>query len=567
MKTRIIQDEPDPEDEAARTTPKPTGPAQSPGASSARRTPPTSEPRRDHVKSVSPTRRYRRDSLGLLATAVALLASALPAVATAAPSRSAPIPRLSWQDCGDGFECATARVPLDYDRPDGRSIHLALIRLPATDPAHRIGSLFINPGGPGNSGVQFVREAARTDYPAGVRARFDIVGVDPRGVAGSTPVRCFANDAQREQFFADYNVLPIGQSELRAQVAKDADLAARCQARVGWLLPHLSTANVARDLDLLRQAVGDDELNYVGYSYGTYLGATYANLFPDKVRTLALDGNTIPSAYPDGPRRSVPFVRVHAHLAASETLDQFFDLCAQAGLQCPFADGAHPSIKFAVLAARLRAHPLALPDRSVIGYAELVDFTLQQLYRASDWLFAADTLQQLYVATTPGNRLTHNVATPAVTTPHPNTQEALFGSVCTDTHNPSRASTYAAVAARADRRAPYVGSFWTYLSLPCVVWAAHDHDRYSGPWHVRTARPALVLNNRWDPATGFRNAVRMTHLLTGSGLVIVEGWGHTVRDTHSDCADQILERYLVEGQLPAYGTTCAPGIVPFASTP
>src|SRR5207237_1121119 len=160
-----------------------------------------------------------------------------------------------------------------------------------------------------------------------------------------------------ERFFADYNVLPIGRSELRAQVAKDADLAARCQARVGWLLPHLSTANVARDLDLLRQAVGDDELNYVGYSYGTYLGATYANLFP-------------------------------------------------------------------------------LPAGLVFGYAEHVDFTPQQLYHASDWAVGADTLQQLYLATSPSNRSTPDISIPTVSPPRPNTQEALFGSVCSDSRNP-----------------------------------------------------------------------------------------------------------------------------------
>jgi len=221
---------------------------------------------------------------------------------------------------GDGFDCATARVPLDYDEPTGRAIELALIRLPATDRARRIGSLFVNPGGPGNSGVQFVREAARATYPAEVRARFDIVGFDPRGVAASTPVRCFANDSDRQQFFADYNVLPVTGTELAAQVDKAVDLARRCQARVGWLLPHLSTANVARDLDLLRKAVGDTRLSYIGYSYGTYLGATYANLFPNRVRALALDANSDPPAYATGPRLSVPFVRINAHIAASDTL-------------------------------------------------------------------------------------------------------------------------------------------------------------------------------------------------------------------------------------------------------
>ena len=502
--------------------------------------------------------------VGVLATTSALCALAVPAAAPSSGT-SLTVPRLAWQDCGDGFDCATARVPLDYDEPTGRAIELALIRLPATDQVHRIGSLFVNPGGPGNSGVQFVREAARATYPAEVRARFDIVGFDPRGVAASTPVRCFANDSDRQQFFADYNVLPVTGTELAAQVDKAVDLARRCQARVGWLLPHLSTANVARDLDLLRKAVGDTRLSYIGYSYGTYLGATYANLFPNKVRALALDANSDPPAYATGPRLSVPFVRINAHIAASDTLQQFFALCAQAGAQCAFADGGNPEQKFATLAQRLKAMPLTLPDGQRVGYPELVDGTLQTLYRAADWAAGAATLQQLYVITSPTARSTTVPLSTSASKdpPSENVQEALFANACSDTRNPSDPFAYSELAARADRRAPYVGAFWTYLTLPCAVWPARDTDRYIGPWRVHTAHPALVLNPRYDPAADHSNAVHMTELLAGSRLVTVEGWGHTVRDTHSACADAILERYLLDQTLPPTGATCAPGIVPF----
>ena len=471
-------------------------------------------------------------------------------------------PRLAWAACGDGFECATARVPLDYDRPAGRTIELALTRLPATDRAARIGSLFVNPGGPGNSGVDYVREAARTAYPAEVRARFDIVGMDPRGVGASTPVRCFADADAQQAFFADYNVLPIGRAELAAAARKAADFGARCQARVGWLLPHLSTANVARDLDQMRAAVGDRTLSYVGYSYGTYLGATYANLFPGKVRVLALDANTDPPAYADGPRDTVPFGRVNAPRAASETLDQFFELCAAAGPRCAFTAEGNPRTAYATLAQRLRANPFPLPDGTQVGYAQLVDVTLAELYNPAGWAGAASILQQLYDATNSGTGA-KATTTATTTTPYVNVREALFASVCGETRNPTNPLAYADIAARADRQAPYVGAFWTYLTLPCAAWPAHDTDRYTGPWRVRTAHPALVLNTRYDPATGHRNAVRMTDLLPGSRLVTVEGWGHTARDTRSACADAILARYLVDRTLPARDTTCQPGVVPF----
>jgi pimeloyl-ACP methyl ester carboxylesterase len=499
-----------------------------------------------------------------------LLASSCLALSGAAAATIAPVgvtvPRLTWTDCADGFECTTARVPLDYDQPAGHTITLALIRLPAADPAHRIGSLFVNPGGPGNSSVEFVRQAARTDYPQGVLDRFDIVGMDPRGVGASTPIRCFADGAEAEAFFSDYNVLPISRPELATQVAKVSDLADRCRVRAGWLLPHLSTANVARDMDLMRRAVGDRLLNYAGYSYGTYLGATYANLYPNRLRAMVLDANTFPPGYARGPEESTAFIRARASEAAAETLGQFFSLCANAGPRCDFNAGGDPAAKFAVLADRLRRDPLVLPDGQRVGYAELVDLTLGGLNHLADWAAVASTLQQIVLATTPVAAATaaQSLVAPSGSTRYDNTRDALFANVCSETDNPSDPFEYAEIAAKADRRTPYAGSLWTYLTLPCAVWPARDHDSFTGPWRVRTTSPALVMNNRHDPATSVRNAVAMTQLLPGSSLVIVEGWGHTARATHSACANAIVERYLTMLALPATGTSCQPGRVPFS---
>jgi pimeloyl-ACP methyl ester carboxylesterase len=495
------------------------------------------------------------------------------ASATTGAAAGATVPRLSWTECADGFECATATVPLDYDQPSGRAITLALVRLPAADPAHRIGSLFLNPGGPGNSSVDFVRQAARTDYPPGVLDRFDIIGMDPRGVGGSTPVRCFADGAEAEAFFADYNVLPVNRAELVAQAAKVSDLAGRCRARAAWLLPHLSTANVARDMDLVRRAVGDPRLNYAGYSYGTYLGATYAHLYPNRIRAMVLDANTFPPGYARGPEQSTAFVRAHANEAGADTLGQFFALCAEAGPACAFSAGGDPATTFAALADRLRRDPLVLPDGRRVGYAELLDLTLNGLYQPAGWAEVASILQQIvavtFPATSPG---ASPVATPPATrratatvsgAPYDNTRDALFANVCSETDNPSSPLDYATIAARADRLTPYAGGLWTYLTLPCSVWPARDQDSYTGPWQFRTPQPALVMNNRHDPATPLSNAVTMTRLMPGSRLVTVEGWGHTARATHSPCANAILEQYLTTLRLPPSGTSCRPGVVPF----
>ncbi|MDH6109487.1 pimeloyl-ACP methyl ester carboxylesterase [Kitasatospora sp. MAP12-15] len=217
--------------------------------------------------------------LGIAATASMLLAGLTPTGAAAGVPLPS-VPRLSWQACADGFQCASAAVPLDYRDVRGRSVQLAVIRRPATDPAHRIGSLFFNPGGPGIPGTEAL-PAVYGMFPEQVRERFDIVSFDPRGIGQSTAPQCFPDDATEQRFFAQ---LPAGYPVGADQQASWADTYARfgrqCAASDGTgLLAHLSTADVARDMDLLRQAVGDKQLSYLGTSYGSYLGALLQQLW------------------------------------------------------------------------------------------------------------------------------------------------------------------------------------------------------------------------------------------------------------------------------------------------
>jgi pimeloyl-ACP methyl ester carboxylesterase len=204
-----------------------------------------------------------------LVSVVLALASAAPAAASASPS----VPRLRWTACDNGLQCATARVPLDYHHPHGRTIALALYRRPAIDPARRIGSLFVNPGGPGGSPLPLVRDADQL-WTAEVRARFDIVGFDPRGVAASSPVHCFPTVQAEQDFLSQLPAFPVTVDEQTRYLGKLAEFSADCDRSNAEMLRHMSTANVARDLDLLRQAVGDAGLSYDGVSYGTYLGLT-----------------------------------------------------------------------------------------------------------------------------------------------------------------------------------------------------------------------------------------------------------------------------------------------------
>ena len=286
-------------------------------------------------------------------------------------------------------------------RPAGGAHHRAGADPPARDRprgAHRFAVR--QPRRPRQLRRRLRAGSARTAYPAEVRARFDIVGMDPRGVGASTPVRCFADADAQQAFFADYNVLPIGRAEQAAAVRKAADFGARCQARVGWLLPHLSTANVARDLDLMRAAVGDRTLSYVGYSYGTYLGATYANLFPGKVRVLALDANTDPPAYADGPRDTVPFGRVERAAGgqrnARPVLRAVRGRPARGARSPPRATRVRRTQHWRSGCAPTRCR---FPTAPSVGYAQLVDVTLAELYNPAGWAGAASILQQLYDAT------------------------------------------------------------------------------------------------------------------------------------------------------------------------
>src|SRR4051794_31783976 len=221
----------------------------------------------------------------------ALLAAVLTVLAAnAAPAAAATVPAVAWKDCRDapGFQCASYAVPRDHARPGDASLQLALVRMPAQDTAQRIGSLFVNFGGPGAGAVDAVKALGDTFFGA-LNQRFDIVGFDPRGTGESTPaVDCDVNQETQGVYAQPF---PTAETiDANALVTRDSDYIKRCVALNADLLPYLSTANVARDLDLLRQAVGDDKLSYLGFSYGTFLGATYASMFPHRYRTLVLDG-------------------------------------------------------------------------------------------------------------------------------------------------------------------------------------------------------------------------------------------------------------------------------------
>ena len=466
---------------------------------------------------------------------------------------------------------------LDYDWPKGKQITLALTRLPAADPGRRIGSLFINPGGPGGSGVEFVQGTGPFLYSDEVRARFDLVGFDPRGIIGSTPLRCYDT---LDEAIADFSTpfqFPVTREEERIWIRSDRAVARACAEHAGPILNHMSTANVARDMDLLRRAVGDAKLTYAGYSYGSYLGSTYANLFPGKVRALVVDGVLDPIAWSTGrgnQARTLPFsTRLRSAKGAYQTLQEFLRLCDAGGPNCAFSEG-NPARRFDRLAKRLLREPVEFTDPAsgetiLVTYAELIGTTLGVLYDPFIWPEWAGTLQQLYELTSPGAAAASLQAVRArlgaafQQEDYPNFVEGFPGVACSETDNPSNVGAWSRAGRAQDRQFPYFGRPWTWATSICEPWPGWDNDRYAGPWNRTTANPVLVVGTRFDPATPYHGAVTVDRLLPRSRLLTLAGWGHTSLFA-SGCIDAHVNRYLLTSRVPAKGTVCKPDVVPFA---
>lgn len=483
-----------------------------------------------------------------------------------------PAPRLDWSPCveGGGFDCARAKVPLDYRAPGRRSVELAVVRRKATGPGRREGTLFFNPGGPGGPGTVQMPQSYEL-FPREVRERFDIVSWDPRGVGASTAVRCFDTAGQADAWSAGRPAgLPVGAEQRASWIAAFRDLSRRCEQRDPELLRHVSTADTARDLDQLRRAVGDPQLTYLGVSYGTILGATYANLFPGTVRAMVLDSNIDPAAWTDhaspGATTLPTFLRMGTDLGAAATLDRFLALCgstaaspavAGSATGCAFSAGSPRATraKFDALMRRLRARPLG-----AWTYGRTVGDVMSGLYVVHPgWTDLARTLQDLWQGRVP---------TPAPTLPAPVPvpylgEEQAASVLCSDSPNPRDTSAYPVIEERAAARAGDAGRYWTWAAEACATWPARAADGYTGPWDHRTAHPVLVVGTTFDPATPYRDARAMAEQLADARLLTVDGYGHTALDNPSRCVAAYESRYFVDGSLPPAGATCRQDVPPF----
>jgi pimeloyl-ACP methyl ester carboxylesterase len=466
---------------------------------------------------------------------------------------SAPEPRLArfydqqldWHDCSGGFECARLTVPVDYSKPAGATMRIAVNRLPSSG-EHR-GSLVVNPGGPGVSGLRYAR-SARSSVSRAVREHDDVVGFDPRGVGASRPIDCLT-DRQLDAFNAQDGT-PDSPAEEDALQRQGELMGTGCQRDDPALVGHLGTRNVARDMDVLRAVLGDDRLSYLGKSYGTYLGAIYAELFPARVGRLVLDGPLDPSS------SDLDNARAQA-VGFQRALDAFLDDCLRRS-SCPFqGPGASAEHRLQAMLDASDAHPLKGTGSRPVTQALATYGVAVALYDKGYWPFLRRALGQaldgdgrslllladLYNDRGPGGKYTTN------------TGEAIYAVNCLDRPERGDFATFRAEAAEVAKVSPIFGGFIVWANLTCTTWPVAAQGEPE-PVQAAGAAPILVVGTTRDPATPYESAQALAEQLDSGHLLTYDGDGHTAYRLGSACIDRAVDAYLLDGRVPAEGARC-----------
>ena len=456
--------------------------------------------------------------------------------------------KLHWKSCRGSFQCATLRVPLDYGNPRGRSIGIALLRDPADDPSARIGSLVVNPGGPGAPGTDYAASGGFV-FGKALREHYDIVGFDPRGTGHSAPIDCLS-DADLDKYIA-VDPTPDTPAEVSAYVDWAKRLGRGCAQKSGKLAAHVTTVETARDMDVLRAALGERKLAYFGASYGTKLGTTYADLFPTRVGRFVLDGAMDPRVSP---------VELNLQQAAGfETaLRSYVGHCvAQGG--CFLGDSVDAGVRrVQQIIARIDAHPLPAGSRTVTQGNALFGI-ITPLYNRSYWSLLDSALKgalrgdgsQLMMLSDAYSSRGSNGYTD-------NSMEANWAINCLDDPTWLTPAQVRAKMAAFEKASPTFGAALDWMLVGCVGEKdrAHEPSQKAPPVGAPGADPIVVIGTTRDPATPYSWATSLARELDSGVLVSRDGDGHTGYNSGNRCVDNAVENYLVKGRVPKNGLSC-----------
>ncbi|OZM77377.1 alpha/beta hydrolase [Pseudonocardia sp. MH-G8] len=512
-----------------------------------------------------------------VAAASCSLALVLAACAQSTPGAAAPGPpepdpglarfyeqQLSWGPCGEyavsatdqqtyanpALECARLEVPLDYAAPDGETAQIGVLRQKAT--GERVGSLLMNPGGPGGSGMSLAASLSGRLTESPLAQRFDLVGFDPRGVGASTPTIDCLNDAEWEAERADLDVDPspagVDQTE-----AENQQYAQRCAERSGGpeVLANVGTRDVVRDMDILRQALGDEKLTYLGYSYGTRIGSAYAEAFPQNVRALVLDGALDPT-------QTTVQRTVDQNAGFQQAFEAYAADCATQP-NCPLGtDPAQATANFQALTRPLIDQPAAAEGGArTLSYPDAVTGTIQALYLSEYWPVLSRGLSSL--AAGDGTillRLADVYNDRGQDGHYGNSIEAFIVISCVDEERITDRAEQGELIRRSTEAAPFRDDGRGVVAAldPCAFWPSPPTSEPHVP-QVEGVPPTLTISVTGDPATPYQAGVDLAEALNG-GLLSVDGSQHTAALQGNQCVDDIVSSYLIDLQLPAEGARC-----------
>lgn len=449
---------------------------------------------------------------------------------------------IDWEECDGGFECGTLTVPLDYTKPDGKTIDIAVTRHPADEPDQRIGALFLNPGGPGGSAIELAHSYSRVGV---ISDRFDIIGFDPRGVGESSELDCHSHLV--DIYDADPTI--DSKADRTETLSTSEEFVDECQEKYGDILPFLGTTDVAKDMDEVRKAIGEEQINYLGYSYGTSLGQEYARQFPTHVRAMVIDG--VVDHAPDG------LTTAESQAAGFQTaLASYLDHCESDG--CGFGGQDASKVIDEVSAAAEKAPiPSAKADRPATpGVVSLA--LAQALYSETLWGTLSSALRDAQDGDGSGLvDLADQYLGRTDDGSYDGGFEIYFAVSCLDDTWPSNPDQVIDASLKAEKDVPRFGGPIVIDYIRCAMWPTKSKPLAPVPASTKGLPPIVVVSTTNDPATPYENGVAVAKQIPGAVLVTNEGEGHTVVGQGKPCIDDMVQDYFVDLQAPEDGLTCS----------